>query len=538
MSAEPTFALGSLVEAVAARVPGDRLAVVCDGTETRWDELVERARRFAGVLAAAGVGAHPGRAGALDSGHDHVGLMLDNGAAFLECSVGASIAGATALSVNTRYSAPETAALLRALDVRVLVHAERLAGVVRAAVAGLDPAPLCLSAPGDYERALARATPCAPGDRRAPASDDRVVICTGGTTGTPKGVLWRSDDFFVAGLRGFEVARPGMSAAEAVDALLAAPHPRALAPTPLVHFAAQAVALQALVRGGTALLLPSDSGFDGDAFVELAERHGATEGLVIGDVTSRPIVEALRRAQATLPELRTLLAGSTLLSAATKRRLLELLPEIEIRDSMGSSETGMQAVAVATRDRVAEGFEVLPGNVVLDPDGGELAGEGVGILARLTNRSLGYYRDPAASAAMWREGAFGPYTSTGDTVRRHADGSFSLLGRGAMTINSGGEKVFAQEVEAAIGRLPGVEACLVVGAPSAVWGREVQALVVWEGEPLSTAQLRTLLAPSLAGYKLPKRVWTVAAIPAHNNGKPDYAGAERLVAEAAGAAAP
>jgi acyl-CoA synthetase (AMP-forming)/AMP-acid ligase II len=528
MTTPTTFALGSLIEAVAARVPGDRPAVVCDGVVTRWDELIDRARRFAGVLAAAGVGGREHRADDLDSGHDHVGLMLDNGAAFLECTIGASIAGATAVSINTRYSPTEVAALIDALDVRVLVHSERLSGIVAGGVAGA-PAPLCLAAPTGYDDALAGARPCAPGEAGDLRSDDRIVICTGGTTGVPKGVLWRSDDFFVAGLRGFEVLAPGMDAGDAVAALVAGPAPRSLAPTPLVHFAAQAVALQALVRGGTVLLLPTDRGFDGDAFVALASRYEATDGLVIGDVTCQPIVRALSASGARLPSLRGLMAGSTLLSAATKEKLLTLLPDVEIRDSMGSSETGMQAVAVANRDGIESAFSLLPGNVVLDADGREIPGEGVGILARLAHRSLGYYRDPAASAEMWRDGALGPYTSTGDTVQRLGDGRFTLLGRGATTINTGGEKVFAQEVETAISQLPGVVTCLVLGVPSPVWGREVQALVVWDGEPLGTDELRTRLSARLARYKLPKRVWAVEAIPALNNGKPDYAAAQRLM---------
>ncbi|HEY6760514.1 MAG TPA: hypothetical protein VI318_13530, partial [Baekduia sp.] len=163
----------------------------------------------------------------------------------------------------------------------------------------------------------------------------------------------------------------------------------------------------------------------------------------------------------------------------------------------------------------------------------ELPGAGVGILARLAHRSLGYYRDPAASADMWRDGALGPFTSTGDTVQRLDDGRFTLLGRGATTINTGGEKVFAQEVETAIAQLPGVVGCLVLGVPSAVWGREVQALVVWEDDPLPLDEVRTRLAARLARYKLPKRVWPVDAIPALNNGKPDYAAAQRLVSASA-----
>jgi len=535
----PSHAAASWFEAVAGRVPADRPAVVFRDRRVSWAELRTRVSAVAALLAGCGLGRPrpPEDVPPLDSPHDHVGLMLENGPEYIEAFLGASAARALPFSVNTRYTAAETADLLRRMDARALVFSGRLAPIVAEALR-LLPEPLALvlqvgdAAGGDvipgarrYEAAVETAEPLAPGTL-APSSDDLVMICTGGTTGSPKGVLWRSREFFVTSLRGHELIGADVDdVSAALDAALAEEPPRSICTTALVHFAAQAVALQALVRGGTALVLPTDTGFSAEEFARLVEEERATDGMLIGDTLGVPIADMLAARPRDTSSLRFLTAGSALLSSATKRRLLDTVPDLEIRDSLGASETGLQAIARATHDRIEQSFTLLPGNDVLDDDGRPVppGAPEPGSLARVEHLALGYYRDEAATARVFRRGPHGRFTVTGDAVRKEADGSVTLLGREATCINTGGEKVFAQEVEQAVLAHPAVGDCLVVGVPSPRWGQEVRALVVArDGASVDEVALDTYVRRSLAGYKAPKRYLTVGRIERLVSGKPDY----------------
>jgi acyl-CoA synthetase (AMP-forming)/AMP-acid ligase II len=538
-----SFAVADLLTAVGQQVPPGRAAAVLNGRVTTWHDLLGRAARFAGLLADRGVGSRERALEPLASRHDHVGLLLHNGPELLEAFLGSALAGASALGVNTRFTAREVAGLVRRLDIRVLVFS----GALSAAVSGLvatagapllvqvGPAPDGGRVDGalDYESELDAAASARAGAVHRPSSADLVVVTTGGTTGSPKGVLWRSDDFFMTALRGHELIGHPADAGQAVAAALADGPPRSLCPTPLVHFAGQAVALQALLRGGTALLMPTHRGFSADAYVALAEQHAATDGLVIGDVTARPIVQALRRRPRDLSALRFLIAGSTLLSGSTKQALLELVPHLQVRDSMGAAETGMQAVAIADASGIADGFTLLPGNAVLDRAGEPVRPGATGMICRLEHRSLGYYRDTEAMRDTYGDGPLGPWVTTGDTVQVEPDGTVALLGRDALTVNTGGEKVYLQEVESALFGVPGVSDCLAVGVPSPRWGQEVRALVVWDGPARDEQDVRDALRRTLAGYKVPKRVIAVPAVPRTAVGKADYAAARQVASEAA-----
>ncbi len=535
----PTHAAASWFGAVSERVPPERPAIVFRDRRVSWGELRDRVSSVAGVLSGSGLG-RPREADEvppLGSPHDHIGLMLENGPEYIEAFLGASAARALAFNVNTRYTATETADLLRRMDARALVFSGRLAPVVAAALP-LLPAPPALvlqvgdAADGDtvpgarhYEAALAAAAPLAAGATR-PSSDDLVMICTGGTTGTPKGVLWASREFFVTSLRGHELldAAAEPTAGAAIDVALAEEPPRSICTTALVHFAAQAVALQALVRGGTALVLPTDTGFSAAEFVRLVEEERATDGMLIGDTLGVPIADALAVRSHDTSSLRFLTAGSALLSVATKRRLLNEVPHLEIRDSLGASETGLQAIARATADCIEESFTLLPGNDVLDDDGKAVApgAPEPGSLARVEHVARGYYRDEAATARVFRHGPLGRFAVTGDAVRKGPDGTITLLGREAVCINTGGEKVFAEEVERVLLAHDAVADCLVVGVPSARWGHEVRALVVGRGAAIDGAALDAHARGALAGYKVPKRYIAVGGIERLVSGKPDY----------------
>jgi 3-oxocholest-4-en-26-oate---CoA ligase len=215
--------------------------------------------------------------------------------------------------------------------------------------------------------------------------------------------------------------------------------------------------------------------------------------------------------------------SSALLSVATKRRLLDEVPHLEIRDSLGASETGLQTIARATADRIEESFTLPPGNDVLD-DGHPVApgAPEPGSLARVEHVARGYYRDEAATARVFRYGPLGGFAVTGDAVRKDADSTVVLLGREATCTNTGGEKVFAEEVERVLLAHDAVADCLVVGVPSARWGHEVRALVVGRGGPIDGAALDAHARGALAGYKVPKRYIAVGRIERLVSGKPDY----------------
>jgi 3-oxocholest-4-en-26-oate---CoA ligase len=307
VAARLTYAPASLIEHVGGRVPGGRDAIVFGERRVSWAELRQRVGAAAAVLAERGLGPRPATS-ALDTPHDHLGLMLENGPEYLELFLGASAAGATAFSVNTRYTAGEVAALLVRMDGRALAFSARLAPVVAEAMAML-PRPLdlllCVGGPSSnvegarsYDGVMERAAGLAPEQWPIP-DGDRIVVCTGGTTGAPKGVVWGSEEFFVTAMRGHDLIGPGGPDADgpraAIDRGLEELPPRSVCSTALVHFAAQALALQALVRGGAALIMPTDAGFDAAEMCRLISSERATDGMIIGDTLGVPVAEELGR---------------------------------------------------------------------------------------------------------------------------------------------------------------------------------------------------------------------------------------------------
>jgi fatty-acyl-CoA synthase len=532
-----SFAIASLIGEVRRRVPGERPAIVFDERVTTWSAFVDRAERFAGALRESGVGPRPIEE-ELDSGHDHVALFLQNGPAYLEAVVGASIAGAATFGVNTRLASAEVAEVLGRLDASVLLFSGSLSATVAEALArlpkkltliqdGVTSGGALLPGAAPYEQVLEETSPQSI-DVSRDLDQQRVLVTTGGTTGIPKAVLWQSDHFFFTSLRGHELLLAPDEADVAVAHALEAQPPRSLCPTPLVHFASHATALAALVRGGTALVMSTERPFSATDFASIAECFAATDGLIIGDVTGRPVAAAIAAQGRCLTDLRILVAGSTLLSETTKARLIELLPHLEIRDSMGSSETGMQAVAVSNASGIDQHFGLLPGNTVLDHAGSPTPVGDRGMLCRTEFRSIGYFRAREAMAGTYGTGSVGAFVASGDSVIHSEQGRVSLLGRGNSTVNTGGEKVFSQEVESALFRISGVADCLVVGCPSDRWGEEVRALLVWEDEARTESEVQGTLRSMLSSVKVPKRVVSVEAVPRMPSGKADYPAARRL----------
>jgi 3-oxocholest-4-en-26-oate---CoA ligase len=535
--------LAALHEAIAAAVP-DRECLVWRDRRLTWADVTDRTRRLAGVLAAHGLGVRdegPDRPGWV-SPHDHVALYLHNGNEYLEGMLGSAKARCAAVNVNYRYVADELRHLLADSDARAVVYHASFAPTLAEVLPDLprlqlllqvgDPSgePL-LDGALDYEEALAAATPHRAADL---SPDDLYILYTGGTTGLPKGVLWRQADFLAACL-GIAATTEGLVAAAERSTL------RVLAAPPFMHGAAHWNAISAWCSGGTVVVQDRPSRLDPDDILRTAAREQVSSVLIVGDAFARPLVDALRTGRHDIGHLRHLLTGGAVLSAPVKEDLLALAPGLRIVDVLGSSETGRQGVHTSDGRRGAKSGTFVPSAsaVVLSEDRTHVLPAGdpeLGWLAQGGRVPLGYLGDPDKSAATFPLVEGHRYAVAGDRARLLADGSVELHGRDSVTINTGGEKVFAEEVEQALKRHPAVFDAVVVGRPSEVWGQEVVAVVQLRADQREPEdeELRTLAAGHLARYKLPKAFVRVSQVERSPSGKPDYRWAVRVAGGAVG----
>jgi 3-oxocholest-4-en-26-oate---CoA ligase len=531
--------VAALHEAITAVVP-ERGCIVGRRRRLSWADVTDRSRRLATVLRDAGIGlrADPTAVEPWESPHDHVALYLVNGPEYLEAMLGAWKARAAPVNVNYRYVATELAHVLRDSRARAIVVGGRFTGTLAEVLPELpdlelvlqvddgSPAPLLPGAVA-YEDALAKARPDAP---TGLSPDDRYVLYTGGTTGAPKGVLWRQGDFLATCLGVTGTADELVAAASRRTDL------RSLPSAPFMHGAAHWNAISAWMSGGT-IVLPDDPGrLDPADILATCERERVTSLQIVGDAFARPLLDELRRTRYDLGALGRLLSGGAVLSAPVKAALVEAVPGLGIVDVLGSSETGRQAIAdadartasftpsgttaVLSEDRTRE---VLPGS------------EEVGWLAQRGRVPLGYLGDPQKSAATFPVIDGTRYAVAGDHVRWLPDGCLELLGRDSATINSGGEKVYAEEVEQALTAHPAVHDALVVGRPHPRWGQEIVAVLSARADAPDRpddAQLRTHCRSLIASYKVPKAFHWVDQVHRSPSGKPDYTWARSVVTAA------
>jgi len=534
--------VAALHGAIAAVVPG-RDCVVAGDRRLTWRDMTERTCRLAGILAGAGLGLRadpgPGAGDPWASPHDHVALYLHNGPEYLEGMLGAWKARCAAINVNYRYVATELAYVLRDSGAAAVVYHASFAATLAEVLPDLPSVRLLLQvADGsgtsllegatDYEAALAAAAPLEPFGL---SPDDRYILYTGGTTGMPKGVLWRQGDFLATclGVRGTDADL--VATAERRGASL-----RTLPAAPFMHGAAHWNAISAFVSGGTVVVPDRPTRFDPADVLATCERERVTAMQIVGDPFARPLLDQMDARPYDLSSLRFLLSGGAVLSPPVKARLLERIPGLRIVDVLGSSETGRQAVAGAEPT-------FRPGNdaVVLSADRGRRLAPGdpeIGWLAQAGRVPLGYLGDPAKTAATFPAIDGVRHAVAGDRVRLLADGTIELLGRDSVTINTGGEKVFAEEVEQALTSHPAVADAIVTGRASDRWGQEVVAVVALRPDAGTAGledELRHHCRRSLAGYKVPKAFRWVDRVVRSPAGKPDYAWA-RAIADGRAAA--
>jgi 3-oxocholest-4-en-26-oate---CoA ligase len=534
------FAVPDVWDALVTHDPDRPALVFRDRSFTR-AQLWDRSLRLGNVLVARGLGAHRDRAGLQpwESGQDHLALYLHNGNEYLEGMLGAFAARVAPCNVNYRYVADELRYVLADADARAIIYHSAFAPIlaeVRDELPSLteffqvaDPSGNDLL-PGAvwYEDALAAASPEAPRSKSSP--DDLYILYTGGTTGRPKGVLWRQGDAFPECFGG---SRTGASMAEVVA------HDkhrsRALITPPFMHGAGHWVALSCLHRGGTVFIPDIPNRMDPAEMWDTVERERITFLLIVGDAFARPLLDELASRRRDLACLSVILSGGAALSVGLKNAFLQHLPQLIIIDGMGSSEVGGQLQQVSTDGTVVTGeFPLQESAAVLSADFTRVLAPGdpeIGWLGKKGPRlALGYLGDPIRTHQTYPVVDGVRYGVPGDRARLRADNVVEVHGRESATINSGGEKIFAEEVEAAIKTHPAVYDCLVTGRPSERWGNEVVAVVrVRSGFVVDAAALREQAARSLARFKLPKAYVFVDDIARSPAGKADYRWAKALV---------
>ena len=504
--------LADVFEIVADAVP-DRLALITNDAEFTYAQLDARATRLANHLLDGGIGRG-----------DHVAIHARNRAEWIESFYACFKIGAVPINVNYRYVEAELRYLYDNAECVAVIVAPEYAAAVDAVSDALPNLRHRLVMGDEYEAALAAGSTTREFPGRSP--DDVYMVYTGGTTGMPKGVMWRHEDIILAAMNASRQSRPIERVEQLGEEAVAGFPMRLMALGPVMHGGAQWAMGNAFTAGGTFVMYTGPK-FDPHDVLRLADRSKANSISTMGDAMARPLAEALLESAGASYDLSMLFSignGGAPLSASVRAQLREALPKVGILDSYGASETG----AAGSRADAGEGFSaprfnVGPDTMVLDDDGLPCAPGVTGRLARSGNIPLGYFKDPEKTAATFPVYNGRRWVIPGDLARIESDGSISVLGRGSVSINSGGEKIFPEEVEAALKSHPSVFDAVVVGTPSPQWGEQVTALVQLRAGTTATvaglvAHCRTLVAD----YKSPKSVQFVPEVQRTPVGKADY----------------
>jgi acyl-CoA synthetase (AMP-forming)/AMP-acid ligase II len=538
------FHFADLFELAVDRVP-DRLALVDARREVTYRELDERTTRLAHTLAELGVEAG-----------DHVGILATNCIEWVEAVLAIYKVRASAVNINFRYVEDELRYLFENSDVVACIY-HREYGPLVASARGAQPklktfvriewndstADDSALDPIEFEDAIAKGSP--ERDFAERSGDDVYLLYTGGTTGMPKGVMWRHEDVYFALGGGIDVfTNERVTAPEAASEKIDASQPKGMVSIilpPLMHGAGQFTAYRSLFEGNTAVI---PARFEPEEVWHTVEKYGVNVMQVTGDAMARPLADTLERLKDELDVSSLVSFGSTaaIFSQTVKDQLQALLPEyLVMTDSIGSTETGMNGIRFVQKgDAPKDGItsvQASADSVVLDDNFEPVEpGSGVvGLLARGGNIPLGYYNDPLKSAETFLTDSQGRrWSIPGDFARIESDGRITLLGRGSVSINSGGEKIYPEEVEGALKSHPDVYDVLVVGVPDERWGERVCALL--QARPGRTPDLDALrehCRTRIAGYKIPRQLLLVDEVPRLPNGKPDYRSAKEQARERA-----
>jgi acyl-CoA synthetase (AMP-forming)/AMP-acid ligase II len=513
--------------------------LVAEGKRRTYAEMDARANRLAHHLSEQGVG--PG---------DHVGIYALNSVEWVESLWAIFKLRATWININYRYVADELRYIFDNADLVGLIHAREFAprvaevddvlGRLRFSLVIDDGSghPDARSDALDYEKALASQSEERDFGPRSP--DDRYILYTGGTTGMPKGVVWRHEDVFYA-LGGGIDALTNEKVADPADLTRrgAAVDPLTFLPiAPLMHGATQWGVMGQSFRGNKIVLV---SRFEASQVWQLVEQERVNSLFITGDAMARPLVDALNQPGASYDtsSLVSLSSTAAVFSPSVKEDFFRHFPNIVMTDSIGSSEGGANGVSYVSAGATAmKGGPTVKGlldTVVLD-DSGRIVEAGSGVVGRVARRGnipLEYYKDPAKSAETFVTLDGIRYAIPGDFATVEEDGSITLLGRGSVSINSGGEKIFPEEVESALKSHPAVFDATVVGIPDERWGQRVTAVVQFrDGSQATLGDLQEHCRSKIAGYKVPRELYVVDTIQRSPSGKPDYQWAKQVASAA------
>ncbi|CAN5515188.1 acyl-CoA synthetase [soil metagenome] len=542
------FTVSAVVDAVAAAIP-DRTLLIQGDRRYSYAEVVERSNRLASYLHAQGLGAHTARSDLAghQTGQDLLGIYAFNGPEYVEGMLGAFRARVAPFNVNYRYVKNELRYLLDDSGATALLYHARFAPRVEEILPELphlrvliqiadDSGNDLLDGAVDYETVLAASSPTPPPVTTEP--DDLYVLYTGGTTGMPKGVLWRQHDIFVASFGGRDLysGHTAESIDEIVEKASANPGMTLMVLPPLMHGAAQWGVMTALTGGQSVVFSAVADRFDAHTVIDEIAAHKVAVVTIVGDAMARPLAEAVEAGTADVSSLAAVANGGALLTPTTKQRLIDAKPGLAIVDGVGSSETGAQLTHMSTSGAVSTGtFKPGPDTFVVSDDFAtilEPGHDGIGWLAQRGPVPLGYKGDATKTAATFPVVGGTRYAIPGDRARHLADNTIHLLGRDSVTINSGGEKIFAEEVETAIASHPDVNDVVVTSRPSDRWGQEVVAVVALvDGAVEDAESLTAHTATLLARYKLPKAVVFRPVIERSPAGKADYRWAKEQAAQ-------
>lgn len=525
---------GDILDAVATAVPPDRPALIWREEVVSWRRFDQRTNNLARSFVDMGL-----------APDDRAAILCRNHPAYMETMAAGVKARVLTVNINYRYTADEIVYVIEDCEAAAFLYQDVFAGIIPELKERLpsvrnwiriETARAPEPTQGDFSfETLATSGDGAPlGLKRS--ANDGYLLYTGGTTGRPKGVLWPTGQSRRVQLESPLIPKVPQSMAEHAEMVRANPAPSRMIPAcPLMHGSGSNAAMGDLLNGGTAVILPSDR-FDADELWREVARNRVTRIAIVGDVFAKPMLKALddHAGGYDLSSLKVITSAGLTWTKEVKEGLLRHLPQLVLADILGASEASGFGFAIATQGRVQPTglFDAAPTTVLVDPDTGKILPKDQpveGFLARTGAMAAGYYRDAAKTAATYRMIDGARHAVPGDFARWLPPNQFMLIGRGNLSINTGGEKVFPEEVEEALKLQPGIEDALVVGQADETWGKIVVA-IVRAPAGLDEPQIRAGLSKTLSAYKHPKRFILVDEIPRHESGKADYRRATALAA--------
>ncbi len=534
------YNLADLYEAIADVVP-ENVALASGDVHRTYAELDRRANRLAHYFQSRGIG--PG---------DHVGLHLFNGHEFVEAILALFKIRAVGININYRFVAPEVRYMVDNADLKGIVTQRRFIPVINEALEGLEPLKaLLISEDGasaepnqeasEYEAALEHSSE--ERDFEPRSGKDLYIIYTGGTTGMPKGVMWQHEDLFFSALQG---GSPGGDPVESPEQLIEQAKDgwytvTMLPCAPFIHGAAQFTQFICNLTGGK-LVLQDGPSFDAKRILSLVAEEDVSTISLVGDAMAIPLIDELKAGDYDMSNLAVIASAGAILSASVQAEIEELLPDVMIVNSFGTSESGDLGRAAGDEDS-HEGrpsFYMGEEVTVLDEEGNEIEpGSGkMGLVARSGRLPLGYYKDAVKTAERFKEFNGKRWVVPGDFATVEADGRITFLGRGSKCINTGGEKVFPEEVEEALKAHPAIVDALVVAVPDTRFGSKVAAVFNTRGNQAVTLEdVQAHCRNHIAGYKVPRQITITESVSRFPSGKPDYKWAEEIAREQASATA-